>query len=340
MKRSLKVSIAGATGLVGREILKLLESRDFPVGALSLYSSKRSAGEELYFKGQRHIVRELEKDDFLASTDLCLASGGKTVSHLLREWVQGTKIVVVDNSSAFRMDPAVPLVVPEVNPHVLETPAPYIANPNCSTIQLLLPLKAIHDLAGLKRVLVSTYQAVSGAGHKGMDELSQQAIGLFNGKEDLPNETFPHRIAFNLIPHIGSFDQEGYTDEEMKVTRETRKIMDLPDLPVAATAVRVPVFSGHSESVMVEVQRPVSVQQVRDAIAAFPGVRLVDNPAEHEYPMPKDCTEVEEVLVGRIRKDISGENAFNFWVVADNLWKGAALNAVQIGEVLHQKGRI
>lgn len=340
MSKKIRVSIVGATGLVGREIQKILELRDFPVESLNLYASNRSAGEEMYFKGQRVVVRALEKDDFLASTDLCLASAGKLVSQMLREWVQGTSIVVVDNSSAFRMVPEVPLVVPEVNPEALDDPAPYIANPNCSTIQLLLPLKAIHQVAGLKRVVVSTYQSVSGAGHRGIDELSQQSIGLFNGKEGVPAEVFPHRIAFNIIPHIGSFDQDGYTDEEMKVTRETRKIMNLPDLPVSCTAARVPVFSGHSESVMVEVEKSVTVQQLREAIAAFPGVTLVDNPAEHEYPMPSDCTEIPEVLVGRVRRDISAPNAFHFWVVADNLWKGAALNAVQIGELLVAKGRI
>ncbi len=337
MSKPFRVSIAGATGAVGREMLALLEAREFPVSMLSLYASSRSAGEELYFRGKRLVVRELERDDWLASTDLCLASGGKMVSHLLKEWAEGSGAVVVDNSSAFRMVPGVPLVVPEVNPEALDVGASYIANPNCSTIQLVLPLKAIHDLAGLKRVLVSTYQSVSGAGQSGIDELSNQTVALFNGKEDIEKNVFPHRIAFNVIPHIGTFEQDGYTDEEMKVTRETRKIMGLPYLPVACTAVRIPTFACHSESVMVELERQVTVEQIQKALAAFPGIRLDDDPAEHIYPMPMNCTQVAEVAVGRVRRDISGNNAFNFWVVADNLWKGAALNAIQIAEELHRR---
>ena len=336
MSNGTRLSIVGATGLVGREILRLVEERGFEHGELTLFASSRSAGEEVFFGGRRLLVRELTKEDFLASTDLALCSAGSAVSYNLREWVPGSDVVVVDNSSAFRMDPAVPLVVPEVNPEALLEHSGYIANPNCSTIQLVVALKPLHDAFELKRVVASTYQSVSGAGQGGMSELSAQSIALFN-QGTVEQEVFPRRIAFNLVPHIGPFDDEGYTDEEMKVTHETRKILGIPELGISCTAVRVPVFAGHAESVMVELGRDAEVGEVREALSAFPGVRVMDDPAAEEYPTPVDCVQKEEVLVGRIRRDPSGRRSFHLWIVADNLGKGAALNTLQIAEKLRQQ---
>jgi len=336
MWTSPKVSVVGATGLVGREILRLLESRSFSYEQLTLFASARSAGDELEVRGDTLKVRELEKEDFIASTDLALCSAGKKVSALLRDWVRGTNVVVVDNSSAFRMDPEVPLVVPEVNPGDLSDHAGYIANPNCSTIQLVVALKPLHDAFGLRRVVVSTYQAVSGAGHKAVEELSTQSIALFN-QRDVEVNVFPYRIAFNVIPQIGAFLPNGYTDEEIKVVNETRKILHLPDLPVTCTAVRVPVFACHSESVLVEFDADPTMEEVRAALEGKPGLTIVDDPAHNKYPMPLDGIEREDVFVGRLRKDLSGPRCISFWCVSDNLWKGAALNAIQIAEQLRSR---
>ncbi len=319
--------------MVGREILRLLIDRRFPMSELTLFSSKRSAGTDVEVAGEQIAVELLTESSFRDDTDLALCSAGKTVSQQVRSWVQGTRIVVVDNSSAFRMDPEVPLVVPEVNPLDLRGHRNYIANPNCSTIQLVVALKPLHDAFGLKRVVVSTYQSVSGAGQKGMDELSTQVQDLFSGKS-IHVGHFPQRIAFNCIPHIGTFGDDGYTDEEMKMTNECRKILGIPDLKVSCTAVRVPVFSCHSESVMIEFQRKASVAGIREILSRAPGVLVADDPAQGIYPTPAAAVETSEVHVGRIRPDISGRNAFHMWVVSDNLWKGAALNAVQIAEQL------
>jgi aspartate-semialdehyde dehydrogenase len=319
--------------MVGREILRLLMDRRFPMSELTLFSSKRSAGTGVEVAGELVAVELLKEVSFLENTDLALCSAGKAVSELVRSWVQGTRIVVVDNSSAFRMDPEVPLVVPEVNPQDLRGHKNYIANPNCSTIQLVVALKPLHDAFGLKRVVVSTYQSVSGAGQKGMDELSTQVQDLFSGKS-IHVDHFPQRIAFNCIPHIGTFGDNGYTDEEMKMTNECRKIMGIPDLKVSCTAVRVPVFSCHSESVMIEFQRKASQAGIREVLSKAPGVLVADEPGKGIYPTPAAAVETPEVHVGRIRPDISGKNAFHMWVVSDNLWKGAALNAVQIAEQL------
>ena len=336
MSNKPRLSIVGATGLVGREILRLVEERGFAYDELTLFSSSRSAGEEVFFDGQRLVVRELTREDFLASTDLALCSAGRAVSYKLREWVVGSDVVVVDNSSAFRMDPDVPLVVPEVNPEALLTHSGYVANPNCSTIQLVVALKPLHDAFELKRVVASTYQSVSGAGQGGMSELSAQSIALFN-QGNAEQEVFPRRIAFHLVPHIGPFDDDGYTEEEMKVTHETRKILGLPELGVSCTAVRVPVFAGHAESVMVELGKDATVEQLRAALSTFPGIKVMDDPAAEEYPTPVDCVQKDEVLVGRIRRDPSGTRSFHLWVVADNLGKGAALNTLQIAEKLGQQ---
>ncbi|MBM4353076.1 MAG: aspartate-semialdehyde dehydrogenase [Deltaproteobacteria bacterium] len=332
-----RVSVVGATGLVGRKILEKLEQRRFPVSELRLFSSERSAGSTVEVFGDSVRVEKLTKEAFLANTDIALASAGKEVSTQLREWARSSQAVVVDNSSAFRMDPEVPLVVPEINPDEAFLHNGYIANPNCSTIQLVVVLKPILDRFGLRRVVVSTYQSVSGAGQKGIDELSSQAIGLFN-QAKVESRVFPRQIAFNAIPQIGQFTDNGYTDEEMKVTNETRKILGLPGLGVSCTAVRVPTFACHSESVMVETEASPTVPELRAALEGFPGLRVMDEPADGVYPVPLDGVEEDDVLVGRIRKDVSGgDNAYNLWIVADNILKGAALNAVQIAELLLKK---
>jgi len=329
-----RVSVVGATGLVGRKILEKLEQRRFPVGEVRLFASERTAGTTMEVFGDTVRVEKLTREAFLANTDIALASAGQDVSMLLREWTRGSNTVVVDNSSAFRMDPEVPLVVPEINPEDAFRHSGYIANPNCSTIQLVIVLKPILDRFGLRRVIVSTYQSVSGAGQKGIDELSSQSISLFN-QIRVESKVFPRQIAFNAIPQIGKFLDNGYTEEEMKVTNETRKILGLPGLGVSCTAVRVPTFACHSESVTVETDASPSVSELREALAGFPGLRVMDDPGEAVYPVPIDGVEEDDVLVGRIRKDVSaGENAFNLWIVADNILKGAALNAVQIAELL------
>ncbi len=330
-----RVSVVGATGLVGRKILEKLEQRRFPVSELHLFASERSAGATVEVFGDPVRVEKLTREAFLANTDIALASAGKDVSTLLREWARGSGAVVVDNSSAFRMDPEVPLVVPEINPDDAFRHSGYIANPNCSTIQLVIVLKPILDRFGLRRVVVSTYQSVSGAGQKGIDELSTQAIALFN-QAKIESKVFPRQIAFNSIPQIGKFSDYGYTEEELKVTHETRKILGVPTLGVSCTAVRVPTFACHSESVTIETESTPTVDELREALAGFPGLRVMDDTADGIYPVPLDGVEEDDVLVGRIRRDISGgDNAFNLWIVADNILKGAALNAVQIAELLH-----
>mgnify|MGYP002640819340 CR=1 FL=1 len=336
MPKKPRVAVVGATGLVGREILKLLHDRDFPAAQVVPFASARSAGEDILFGNRTLKVEELTREGLVNQCDIALCSAGRNVSYDIRKWVEGTDVVVVDNSSAFRMAPDVPLVVPEVNPEDARYHKGYIANPNCSTIQLVVALHPLQRHFGLKRVVVSTYQSVSGAGNRGVEELSQQSIALFNGST-LKNEIFPKRIAFNVIPHIGPFDEAGYTEEEMKVTHETRKILALPKLGISCTAVRVPVFASHSEAVTVDLDKPADVPGVRAVLAEQPGILLMDNPAEGVYPTPADAVGRPEIFVGRIRSDLSGTNAFHFWVVADNLWKGAALNAVQIAELLVDK---
>lgn len=333
MSKYPRVSIVGATGLVGQTILDLLAKRDFPMEQLTLFSSSRSAGTMVPFKDDELEVQELTPEAFHSQTDLALASAGRKVSYMVRDWIDGTDIVVVDNSSAFRMNDEVPLVVPEVNADAIADHKGYIANPNCSTIQLVMALKPLHDAFGLKRVVVSTYQSVSGAGQGGIDELSKQTVALFN-QEEYPPSVFPYQIAFNAIPHIGPFSVDGYTEEEMKATNESRKILGIPDLPLSCTCVRIPTFACHCESVMVEVEKEATVAQVQATLGEFPGVTVADQPADNIYPLPTLAVDLDDVYVGRIRKDISGTNAFNLWVVADNVLKGAALNAVQIAEAL------
>ncbi len=333
-KKAYNVAIAGATGVVGAEFMKILEERNFPVKELTLLASERSAGSKLSFKGRELPVKLLEKETF-EGIDIGLFSPGAGVSAIYAPVAANAGCVVVDNTSHFRMDPDVPLVVPEVNPKAI---ARYkkkniIANPNCSTIQMVVALKPIHDAYGIKRIVVSTYQSVSGAGKEAMDELSEQVRALFNMKE-AEVKVFPHRIAFNCLPQIDSFLDNGYTKEEMKMVNETRKIFEDDSIRVTATAVRVPVFVSHSESVNIETEKPIDPDDVRALLSKAPGVKVVDDIKKGLYPMPIDAVETDAVYVGRIRRDESIANGLNMWIVSDNLRKGAALNAVQIAELL------
>jgi len=333
-KKFYNIAVAGATGVVGREMLSILAQRNFPVGGIRLLASERSAGEKLAFKGKDEVVRLLSEETF-EGMDIGLFSPGAKVSAVYAPVAAKAGCVVIDNTSHFRMDPDVPLVVPEVNPEAI---ADYkkkniIANPNCSTIQMVVALKPIHDAFRIKRVVVSTYQSVSGAGKEAMEELSGQTRSIFSMK-GIEKKVFPHQIAFNCIPHIDEFLDNGYTKEEMKMANETRKIMGDDSIKVTATTVRVPVFVGHSESVNIETEKRISPQDVRDILKKAPGVKVVDEPKKALYPMPIDSCEEDDVFVGRIRKDDTVENGINMWIVSDNLRKGAALNAVQIAEIL------
>jgi aspartate-semialdehyde dehydrogenase len=329
-----KVAIIGATGAVGRELLRVLEQRAFPVDELRLLASPRSAGAQLAFGGETHTVEVLSAER-LAGCSLALFSAGGGIS---REWAPKAVelgAVVVDNSSAFRYDPEVPLVVPEVNPDAIATHQGIIANPNCTTIILVVVLAPIQAAAGLRRVVVSTYQAASGAGARAMEELRAQTRVVLDGGEPVP-ELFPAPIAFNLFPHIDTFlpDEGQATREEMKVVWETRKIMGLPDLRAVSTCVRVPVLRAHSEAVFLELERPLSPDDARAALRAAPGVTVVDDPSDARYPTPREADGADDVLVGRIRSDPSTENGLCLFLAGDQLRKGAALNAVQIAELL------
>ena len=331
------VAVAGATGAVGGAMLDVLKRRDFPIKSLRLLASERSVGKKLQFKDQQIAVELLSKDAF-DGIDVALFSAGASRSLEFAPAAAHAGAVVVDNSSAFRMDPEIPLVVPEVNPGAIAqyTNRGIIANPNCSTIQMMVALKPIYDKAGIKRIVVSTYQAVSGTGAKAIDELIAQVKAYAAGNE-LVKEVYPHQIAFNCLPHIDSFLDNGYTKEEMKMVNETRKIFEDNTIGVTATTVRVPVVYGHSESVNIETKDKISADEVKDLMRSAPGVKLVDNPALCEYPLALDCAGKFETFVGRIREDESIENGINMWIVADNILKGAALNAVQIAEVLVRK---
>ncbi|MBU4117468.1 MAG: aspartate-semialdehyde dehydrogenase [Proteobacteria bacterium] len=333
-EKKFNVAIAGATGAVGGAMLDVLARRDFPLGELRLLASERSVGKTLTFKGKEIPVQLLSKDAF-GGIDIALFSAGATRSFDFAPAAAAAGAVVVDNSSAYRMDPEIPLVVPEVNPHAI---AQYkkrgiIANPNCSTIQMLVALKPIHDKVRIKRIVVSTYQAVSGTGTKAIDELKQQVLDYAAGKP-MTHGVYPHQIAFNCLPQIDSFLDNGYTKEEMKMVNETRKIFEDQSIGVTATTVRVPVFYGHSESVNIETEKKITAAEVKALLKNSPGVQLVDEPTLGQYPMAIDCSGKFETLVGRIREDESIANGINLWVVSDNILKGAALNAVQIAEVL------
>lgn len=333
-KEKYNVAVVGATGAVGEQMREVLEERLFPVGELRLLASERSAGQFLEFKDQQIRVEILKEDSF-KGIDLALFSAGGSVSDRFAPLAVAAGGVVIDNTARFRMEPDIPLVVPEVNPQdiALYNRRGIVANPNCSTIQMVVALKPIHDAARIKRVVVSTYQSVSGAGRRAMEELSQQTVALFNGKE-IKKEKFPHQIAFNCIPHIDLFLENGYTKEELKMINETCKIMGDPSIRVTATTVRVPVFCGHSESVNVETEKKLTAKDVKAILREAPGVLLCDEPEKNIYPLAIDAVGKDATLVGRIREDNSIPNGINLWIVADNLRKGAALNAVQIAEIL------
>ncbi|OGP29994.1 MAG: aspartate-semialdehyde dehydrogenase [Deltaproteobacteria bacterium GWC2_42_11] len=333
-KKKYNIAIAGATGMVGQEFLKILEQRYFPIDKIKLLASERSAGSKLAFRGKEEKVHLLSEETF-EGMDIGLFSPGASVSKIYAPIAAKAGCVVIDNTSQFRMEPDIPLVVPEVNPKAI---AQYkkrniIANPNCSTIQMVVALKPIHDAARIKRIVVSTYQAVSGAGKEAVDELSSQVRALFNMKP-IEKNIFPHQIAFNCIPQIDVFLENGYTKEEMKMVNETKKIMGDDSIKVTATAVRVPVFNSHSESVNIETERKITAKEVKKILSNAPGIKVLDDPANKVYPMPIDAAEMDEVFVGRIREDDTVPNGINMWIVSDNIRKGAALNAVQIAEVL------
>jgi len=335
-ERKFNVAVAGATGAVGGAMLDVLARRRFPLNELRLLASERSVGKKLQFKDQEIPVQLLSKDAF-AGIDIALFSAGAARSLEFAPAAAAAGAVVIDNSSAFRMDKEIPLVVPEVNPHAIAqyTQRGIIANPNCSTIQMLVALKPIYDKAGIKRIVVSTYQAVSGTGAKAIAELEEQ-VKAYAAGEPLPKAVYPHQIAFNCLPHIDSFLDNGYTKEEMKMVNETHKIFEDPSSGVSATTGRGPVFYGHSESVNIETRKKITAAEAKALLATAPGVKVVDEPGLSIYPLALDCAGKFETLVGRIRDDESIENGINLWVVADNILKGAALNAVQIAEIVAQ----
>ncbi len=333
-QKKLNLAVVGATGAVGNQMIDCLERSDFPLNRLRLLASARSAGRTLRFRGDGLEVETLTEDSF-AGVDIAIFSAGGGTSKQFAPVAARSGCVVVDNSSAWRMDPEVPLVVPEVNPHAIAgyTRKGIIANPNCSTIQMVVALNPIYRKAGIKRIVVATYQAVSGTGKKAIDELFDQTRAMINflGYEQ---HVYPHRIAFNCLPHIDTFGDNGYTGEEMKMVNETRKIMEDDAIAVSATTVRVPVFYGHSEAVNVETREPITAEEARALLEKAPGVKVVDDPANNVYPTAIDGAGQDLTLVGRIRKDISIENGLDMWVVADNIRKGAATNAVQIAQIL------
>lgn len=335
----MRTAIVGASGAVGQEFLRVLEERDFPVDELVLFGSSRSAGREYKFRGKAYTVKELKHNDDFRGVDVAFVSAGGGTSTAFADTITKHGAVMIDNSSAFRMDADVPLVVPEINPEdALKRPKGIIANPNCSTIQMVVALNAIEKLSHIRRVHVSTYQAASGAGAEAMNELRTQYMQLAQGEEPVV-EKFFYQLAYNLIPQIDVFTDNGYTKEEMKMYYETRKIMH-SDVEVSAMCVRVPVMRAHSEAIWVETERPVSVEEARAAFAADKGIVLQDDPAKKDYPMPLFVAGNDPVYVGRIRKDLANPNGLIFWTVSDQIKKGAALNAVQIAEYLIQAGNI
>jgi len=327
-----KIAIAGATGAVGREILKVLEDRKFPVDEMRPLASERSVGTTLPFAGREVEVALLNEDAF-NGIDIAFFSAGGDISKKLVPAAVSSGAIVIDNSSAFRMNPEVPLVVPEVNPGDAAGHNGIIANPNCSTIQMVVALAPLHKAAKILRVITATYQAVSGTGKKAIDELKRQVTQLEEGK-DPTKEVYPHQIAFNLIPHIDTFQDGGYTREELKMVNETRKILHDDSIRISATCVRVPVYRAHSEAVFIETERKLTVEESREILSKAPGVKVLDKPEETLYPTPLDATGSYLTYVGRIREDTALDNGLALWIVADQLLKGAALNAVQIAELL------
>ena len=326
---TIDVIVGGATGMVGRAMMKVLEERNFPVRRLFPRASARSVGKSVRFRGEQVHVEVLSEDSLRASgAPLALFSAGAAVSRQFAPVAAALGTLVIDNSSAFRMDPEVPLVVPEVNADTIRDHKGIIANPNCSTIQMVVALKPLHDRYRIRRIVVATYQSVTGAGQRGYDQLMQELAG---GKAVVPK--FPHPIAFNALPHIDDFHDDGYTKEEHKMMAETCKILGDSSIRVTATCVRVPVIGGHSEAVTVEFEKPFELGEVYRLLRSAPGVIVVDDPKQKQYPMPIEAKDRDEVFVGRIRRDISADNSLNLWIVSDNIRKGAATNAVQIAEV-------
>ncbi len=328
-----RVAIVGATGLVGHEFIKILEQRNFPMESISLFASDRSAGKKMFVNHQEIEVRETSSESF-EDIDIALFSAGAEVSRHFSPIAAQAKAVVIDNSSAFRMERAVPLVVPEVNAGDIRKHKGIIANPNCSTIQMVVALYPLHKINPIKRIIVDTYQAVSGVGgSSAVEELVTETKQILEGQSTVPH-VFPHQIAFNILPEIDVFMDNGYTREEWKMLEETRKIMHAPELAVSATCVRVPVFTGHSEAVHAEFTRPMAPDEARHILSQAPGVKVLDDPVISLYPQPWSAVGTDEVFVGRIRQDASQPNGLAMWIVADNLRKGAALNAIQIAEEL------
>lgn len=325
--KKINIAIVGATGMVGRTLLKVLEERHFPIKNLFLFSSSKSAGSTVTFNGSEYLVEEINEDVFNRDIQIALFAAGGEVSSKYAPIAASKGIIAVDNSSHFRMDPEVPLVVPEVNPEAVKNHKGIIANPNCSTIQAMVPLKPLNDKYKIKRVIYSTYQAVSGSGVRGIKDLE-------DGVQGETNKFYPHPIAYNCLPHIDVFTDNGYTKEELKMINETMKIFNNYDMKVTATTVRVPVRNSHSESINIEFEKSFELTNVLDCLEKMQGVVVVDNPESNVYPTAVDCTGKDEVFVGRIRRDFSVDNGINIWVVADNIRKGAATNAVQIAELL------
>jgi aspartate-semialdehyde dehydrogenase len=335
----MKVAVVGASGAVGQEFLQVLAERNFPMDELVLFGSGRSAGNVYDFKGKKLVVKELKHGDDFKDIDIALTSAGAGISKEFASTITKYGAIMIDNSSAFRYDSDVPLVVPEVNPEDSKNrPRNIIANPNCSTIQMVVALKPINDMSKIKRVRVATYQAASGAGAQGIAELEQQIQDVANGQEVTINK-FPYQLAMNIIPHIDVFLDNDYTKEEMKMNWETKKIMHT-DAEVSATCVRIPVARAHSEAIWVETEKPLSVEEVKAAFAKAEGLTVIDNPAEKQYPMPLFVSGKDDVYVGRIRKDVTDPNSLTFWCVGDQIKKGAALNAVQIAEWLIANGEV
>ena len=333
-KSGYTVAILGATGAVGQETLEILEERKFPLAGLRLFASKRSAGEVMTCQDKEWTVEELTESSSFEGVDLAFISATDAISKDYGQRLGAAGIAVIDDSAVFRMDDQVPLVVPEVNAAALRVmPRGIVSIPNCTTTPLVMALKPLHDAVGVKRVVVTTFQSVSGTGSAAMDELMEQTKDLLAFR-DVKTEVYPYQIAFNLLPHIGSFNDGGDCSEEVKIAKETRKILNTPALRVTATTVRVPVLRCHSEAINVELERPLKANEARAALAAMPGVIVYDDPAKKLYPMPLDATGKDEVYIGRVREDESISNGLNLWVVSDNLRKGAALNAIQIAECL------
>ncbi|MBN2743189.1 aspartate-semialdehyde dehydrogenase [Breznakibacter xylanolyticus] len=335
----MKVAVVGVSGAVGQEFLRVLAERQFPLDELVLFGSARSAGTVYSFRGKDIVVKELQHNDDFKDIDIALTSAGAGISKEYADTITKYGAIMIDNSSAFRMEKDIPLVVPEVNPtDCANAPRRIIANPNCTTIQMVVAINAIEKLSHIKRIHVSTYQAASGAGATAMAELEEQFRQVVKG-EEVTVSKFPYQLAMNIIPQVDVFTDNGYTKEEMKMYHETRKIMH-SDVEVSATCVRIPVMRAHSESIWLETEQPVSIEDARKAFAAAPGVVLMDNPAEKQYPMPLFLSGKDPVYVGRVRKDISNSNGLTFWTVSDQINKGAALNAVQIAEYMIEAGLI